>query len=128
MLKVAAQRSLVARGGCARCVVTLLGVAPRRSGGSLGCMAESKLRRGHGFELTDWHAMPFAPTARAFRAWSRAGGSLANGLAASGAMPPFSCLHRGNARTAAYNLSIDADPQQQEAASPHVLVVRSFLR
>jgi hypothetical protein len=26
------------------------------------------------------------------------------------------------------NLSIDADPQQQEAASPHVLVVRSFLR
>ena len=26
------------------------------------------------------------------------------------------------------NLSIDADPQQQEAASPLVLVVRSFLR
>jgi len=26
------------------------------------------------------------------------------------------------------NLSIDADPQQQEAASPRVLVVRSFLR
>jgi hypothetical protein len=27
-----------------------------------------------------------------------------------------------------HNLSIDADPQQQEAASPLVLVVRSFLR
>jgi hypothetical protein len=27
-----------------------------------------------------------------------------------------------------YNLSIDADPQQQEAASPLMLVVRSFLR
>jgi hypothetical protein len=26
------------------------------------------------------------------------------------------------------NLSIDADPQQQEAASPRMLVVRSFLR
>jgi hypothetical protein len=26
------------------------------------------------------------------------------------------------------NLSIDADPQQQGAASPQVLVVRSFLR
>jgi hypothetical protein len=26
------------------------------------------------------------------------------------------------------NLPIDADPQQQEAASPQVLVVRSFLR
>lgn len=26
------------------------------------------------------------------------------------------------------NLSIDTDPQQQEAASPRVLVVRSFLR
>jgi hypothetical protein len=26
------------------------------------------------------------------------------------------------------NLSIDADPQQQAAASPQVLVVRSFLR
>ena len=28
----------------------------------------------------------------------------------------------------AYNLSIDTDPQQQEAASPLMLVVRSFLR
>jgi hypothetical protein len=28
----------------------------------------------------------------------------------------------------ASNLSIDTDPQQQEAASPLVLVVRSFLR
>jgi hypothetical protein len=27
-----------------------------------------------------------------------------------------------------HNLSIDADPQQQEAASPQMLVVRSFLR
>ena len=27
-----------------------------------------------------------------------------------------------------FNMSIDADPQQQEAASPQVLVVRSFLR
>jgi len=27
-----------------------------------------------------------------------------------------------------FNMSIDADPQQQEAASPLVLVVRSFLR
>jgi hypothetical protein len=26
------------------------------------------------------------------------------------------------------NLSIDTDPQQQEAASPQMLVVRSFLR
>jgi hypothetical protein len=26
------------------------------------------------------------------------------------------------------NMSIDTDPQQQEAASPRVLVVRSFLR
>jgi hypothetical protein len=26
------------------------------------------------------------------------------------------------------NKAIDADPQQQEAASPQVLVVRSFLR
>jgi hypothetical protein len=26
------------------------------------------------------------------------------------------------------NLSIDSDPQQQEAASPQMLVVRSFLR
>jgi hypothetical protein len=27
-----------------------------------------------------------------------------------------------------YNMSIDADPQQQAAASPLMLVVRSFLR
>lgn len=27
-----------------------------------------------------------------------------------------------------FNMSIDTDPQQQEAASPQVLVVRSFLR
>jgi len=27
-----------------------------------------------------------------------------------------------------HNLSIDTDPQQQEAASPQMLVVRSFLR
>jgi hypothetical protein len=27
-----------------------------------------------------------------------------------------------------FNLSIDTDPQQQEAASPQALVVRSFLR
>jgi hypothetical protein len=27
-----------------------------------------------------------------------------------------------------FNMSIDTDPQQQEAASPLVLVVRSFLR
>jgi hypothetical protein len=27
-----------------------------------------------------------------------------------------------------HNMSIDADPQQQEAASPLVLVVRSFSR
>jgi hypothetical protein len=27
-----------------------------------------------------------------------------------------------------FNLSIDTDPQQQEAASPLMLVVRSFLR
>jgi hypothetical protein len=27
-----------------------------------------------------------------------------------------------------FNLLIDTDPQQQEAASPQVLVVRSFLR
>ena len=27
-----------------------------------------------------------------------------------------------------FNMSIDADPQQQAAASPPVLVVRSFLR
>jgi hypothetical protein len=26
------------------------------------------------------------------------------------------------------NMSIDTDPQQQEAASPQMLVVRSFLR
>ena len=26
------------------------------------------------------------------------------------------------------NMSIDTDPQQQEAAAPRVLVVRSFLR
>jgi len=29
---------------------------------------------------------------------------------------------------APHNMSIDADPQQQEAAPPQVLVVRSFLR
>jgi len=27
-----------------------------------------------------------------------------------------------------FNMSIDTDPQQQEAASPLMLVVRSFLR
>ncbi len=27
-----------------------------------------------------------------------------------------------------HNMSIDADPQQQEPASPRMLVVRSFLR
>lgn len=27
-----------------------------------------------------------------------------------------------------FNMSIDTDPQQQEAASPRVLVARSFLR
>jgi hypothetical protein len=30
--------------------------------------------------------------------------------------------------SARFNMSIDTDPQQQEAASPQVLVVRSFLR
>ena len=31
-------------------------------------------------------------------------------------------------RTMMDNMSIDTDPQQQEAASPQVLVARSFLR
>jgi hypothetical protein len=61
-------------------------------------------------------------------------------LRQSGAMPPAPCQHSlrkvrlgapawlALASTASYNKSIDTDPQQQEAASPQVLVVRSFLR
>src|SRR6266498_1092872 len=50
------------------------------------------------------------------------------GLATSEAMPPVTCQRRGFTTTAAHNRSIDTDPQQQKAASPQVLVVRSFLR
>jgi hypothetical protein len=109
-------------------MVTVLGVAPWRSGGSRGCMAEPKLRRRHGFRVSGWCTLPFAPSGQRLRAPSCSGGSLANGLVASGAMPPFPGQHRGQASTATYNMSIDTDPQQQEAASPRVLVVRSFLR
>src|SRR5438105_5020142 len=35
---------------------------------------------------------------------------------------------KGTVRVLMSNLSIDTDPQQQEAASPLMLVVRSFLR
>jgi hypothetical protein len=117
-----------ARLGGSRSVVTLLGAVLRGSGESRACMAESKLRRRHVFGLSAWFSLPFAPEDLALRAHRRSGGSLASGLAASGAMPPFACLHRGCARTASHNMSIDADPQQQEAASPQMLVVRSFLR
>jgi hypothetical protein len=117
-----------ARIGRARRSLTLLGVARSRSGESRACIAESKLRRRHGFRPAALRTLPFAPAGRALRMWSRAGESLASELATSMAMPPFSCRHRGNARSATYNLSIDTDPQQQEAASPQMLVVRSFLR
>jgi hypothetical protein len=40
------------------------------------------------------------------------------------AIPALACM----ASTAGPNWPIDTDPQQQEAASPLVLVVRSFLR
>lgn len=42
-----------------------------------------------------------------------------------------SLLAKTSSRTCAwvrFNMSIDTDPQQQEAASPRVLVARSFLR
>ena len=37
-------------------------------------------------------------------------------------------MSREKYESSRFNMSIDADPQQQEAASPLVLVVRSFLR
>ena len=38
------------------------------------------------------------------------------GLRQSGAMPPFTCLHRGSAATASYNWLLDADAQVRPAA------------
>jgi hypothetical protein len=40
----------------------------------------------------------------------------------------FSCRQGERKLRLLSNLSIDTDPQQQEAASPHMLMVRSFLR
>jgi hypothetical protein len=37
-------------------------------------------------------------------------------------------MHTGPVMHSPHNISIDTDPQQQEAASPLMLVVRSFLR
>jgi len=98
-----------ARIGRTRSAVTLLGVAPSRSGESRACMAESKLGRRHGVELVGWLSLPFALAGQALRVRSHAGESLACGFATSRAMPPFSSLHRGNARSAAYNWSFHTD-------------------
>jgi hypothetical protein len=111
-----------------RSVVTLLGVARSLSDESHACMAESKLRRRHGLGLSGWFTLPFALAGQSVHAYSLSGGSQAGGLAASGAMPPFPCPHRRGSTAATHNKSIDADPQQQDAAPPRVLVVRSFLR
>jgi hypothetical protein len=59
-----------------RCAVTLLGVAASRSGESRAWMAESKLRRRHGFGLGGW-----------VRALLRAGSSGASSVLVRGWVP-----------------------------------------
>jgi hypothetical protein len=109
-------------------LVTLLGATRSHSGEPQACMAEPKLCRRHGFGQAARLALPYAPAGQPLREASCTGGSHASGLAASGAMPPVPFLDRWGTTTATHNISIDTDPQQQEAASPQMLVVRSFLR
>jgi hypothetical protein len=112
----------VCRGGFSRSLVAFLGVAPCRSGESRAWVVGGGYRRRHGFGLVGRRALPFGAnvSAPACLVGARVAGMPA-GLAASGAMPPFKCQHRGGASTASHNKSANTDPQQQEAASPQML-------
>jgi len=110
-----------ARAAPSRRRVTLLGVARSHSGEPRANMAESKLRRRHGFGLAGRRSRPFASAGQALHVRRRSGGSLACGLATSEAMrafpmPASRALHHGS-----YNWSANTDPQLQEAASPQGL-------
>jgi hypothetical protein len=118
MLRVAATSSSASR---SRCMVTLLGAARPRSGESRAYIAETKLRRSHGFGQAGVSAPSFRPAGHPLRSPGRSGRSQASGLAASGAMracpaPASFAFHRGS-----YNWSANTDPQLQGAASPRVL-------
>jgi hypothetical protein len=97
------------RAASVRCVITLLGVAPRRSGESRACIAESKLRRSHGAGLADRLATSFVPAGQPLQTCHDSGESLVSGLAALGAMracptPASRALDHGS-----YNWSANAD-------------------
>jgi hypothetical protein len=90
-------------------LVTLLGAARSRSGERRARMAESKLRRRHGFGVARFLSRSFAAAGKAARAHRHSGGSPATGLAASGAMRAFPgpaafAVHHGS-----YNSSANTD-------------------
>ena len=124
-----APRCGVARIGFSRCMVTLLGVAQSRSGNCRSLWVGVGRRRSHGLGRVGRCALPFgACVSVSTRLIGARSTGVRAGFAASEAMPPFSCPHCSSSTTASHNMSIDADPQQQEAAPPLVLVVRSSSR
>jgi hypothetical protein len=85
--------------------------APRPGSGSHFAVAKSKSLR-------------FAPTSPQFRG----GQALGRVGEPSGLRQTAAMLAKVLEMSPPHNMSIDTDPQQQEAAPPLMLVVRSFLR
>jgi hypothetical protein len=78
------------------------------------------LARAVGFPLPALRWRYQVERSRVFQVWAqlqKSSGELVNGVRTSSSV-----------RGLLHNMSIDTDPQQQAAASPRVLVVRSFLR
>jgi hypothetical protein len=96
--------------GRSRRMVALLGVALSRSGESLAGAAGVGARRRHGFGEVARRAVLVGAgaSASARLVGARAAGLLAL-LVASGAMPPFTCLHRVGTTTASHNKSANTD-------------------
>jgi hypothetical protein len=101
---------VVARPGRSRGMVALLGVALSRSGALLARAVGVGTGRRQGFGEAARRAVPVGAGASAP---ARLVGARVAGLpallVASGAMPPFTCLHLRGTTTASHNQSANAD-------------------
>jgi hypothetical protein len=93
---------------------------------SLGRVGWPAPRPGSGrhFAVAKSKSLRSAPTSPQFRG----GQALGRVGEPSGLRQTAAMLAKVLEMSPPHNMSIDADPQQQEAASPLMLVVRSFLR
>ena len=103
-------RGAAVRVHCARSLVTLLGVSSRHSGESHACLAGRGHGRRHVYGAARRRALPFG--AGASPSAGLVGARVAGAppvLAASEAMPPFTCQHLRCSATASHNKSANTD-------------------